>query len=719
MTDIDTLAAAAGIEPGFYDLFGKHYPLKPEGAQRILAALGLPADDEAARADSLRRITEAPWRAGIGGAQIVAAERQPATLHLHAPADLTHADWHITLEDGEVVSGRFDLTDAPVDGERTIDGAAMARHAVRLNAALPEGYHRLAVTLGEREVSVMLAVCPKQCWTPADADSARRLFGVSGQLYSLRTGDDLGMGQFPALERLVGRAAEAGADIVGLNPLHAGFPAEPTNASPYSPSHRDFLNVLYIDPRSVPEVAKDAIASAMLDAPERKAALAKADGADLVDYQAVTDLLLPVLRAGFDAWERADAGRRRRFAAFRDAEGEPLEAFARFHALQAHFSDGDPFRLYWRHWPEDFQHPYSPAVEAWVADNRAAVDFHIWLQWLADEQLGQAAGAAREAGMAIGLYRDLAVGVGPGSAAAWAGPERLAHGTAVGAPPDMLNMLGQNWGLVPLNPLKLPELDYAPWIEAVRSNMRHAGALRIDHVMALQHLFWVPEGMSGADGAYVEYPFREMRRLLALESQRQRCVVIGEDLGTVPVGFRQVMQDSGVQSYKVFMFERVGDGLFKRPDTHPPDSLITFGTHDLPTCAGFWQGRDLEVRRDLGLYPDEKARKNDAEGRADDKRKLMDAMIDQGLIDRIENVETYPMTQQLLVAVHRYMARAPCRLAMVQLEDLAGQVDMMNMPGTVDSHPNWRRRLPRTIDALFDDSDVRALLAAVREERAT
>jgi 4-alpha-glucanotransferase len=357
-----------------------------------------------------------------------------------------------------------------------------------------------------------------------------------------------------------------------------------------------------------------------------------------------------------------------------------------------------------------------------ASDHADTITLHIWLQWLADSQLSEVTSRASEGGMAVGLYRDLAVGVGPASASAWATPDRFVNGISVGAPPDLLNRLGQNWGLLPFNPMELADNRYAAWIDALRANMRHAGALRIDHAMALQHGYWVPDGISAAAGAYVTFPFDDLLRILALESRRNRCLVVGEDLGTVPEGFREIMAQSGVLSYRVMMFERVGDEqLFTRPSAYPDGALVTFGTHDLPTLAGFWTGADLEIRRDYALYPSEAERDADAEGRIADRRRLIDALIDAGVwpAEPPTDSGTLPISAELAEAVQRFLAMTPSRLMMVQLEDLLLLRDMMNLPGTVREHPNWRRRLPIDLDTLFSRSDIKGQLAAIDDMRRT
>lgn len=707
------LAAEAGIEAGFHDAFGTHHPLQAETAMRILGALGLPAETDRLQQASLATLRERPWRRGLPGSLVVPAEQQPAQIPLHVYADCAMAGWQLLEEGGQRHEGRLDLLDCPVEDEREIDGRRMVRRACRLDVALPEGYHRLTVTFGESTLECGLIVAPKLCWLPEDAAPGRRLWGVACQLYSLRGPHSNGIGNLGDLAALVGCAAGCGADLVGLNPLHALSPADPERRSPYSPASRDFLNVLYIDPHLVPEVAASTSAKALLSG-QRHAVLAQLD---LIDYPAVTRLFLDIMRAAFENWPLASAERRAAFAAFRAEGGTALEAFARFMAIQERLAADSPAMIDWRNWPEDLRRPDGSSVDHVAAQHADTVTFHAWLQWLADEQLAKAAAGAD--GMAVGLYRDLAVGVGPDSAAAWAGGDGFAAGVSVGAPPDLLNRLGQNWGLVPFNPLALADGGYAPWIQSLRANMRHAGALRVDHAMALLHGFWIPDGLDATRGAYISFPLEPLTRILALESRRHRCIVVGEDLGTVPPGFRETMAESGVLSYRLMLFERVGEGLFARPETYPENALVMFATHDLPTLAGFWSGKDLHLRRELRQYPSDEVRDADIADRAADRQRLIDALIDAGLWshDAPTLDETGTLSPELAKAVQLYLARTPSRLMMVQLEDLLRLQEMVNLPGTVDQHPNWRRRLPVDITTLFSLPATTDQLDAVDAER--
>ncbi len=564
----------------------------------------------------------------------------------------------------------------------------------------------------------------QRCHLPAVLADGGRLWGLSVQLYGLRSRRNWGIGDFTDLALLVDRVAAAGGAFIGLNPLHALFPDAPAHISPYSPSHRAFLNVLYIDVEAVPEFAACENVRCRVASAEFQARLAALRECALVDYVAVARLKLEVLRALFD-FHRARAGAcLAGFAVWRAQQGEALERFALFAALQAHFRAKNPDCWGWPAWPAEYRDPASPAVEAFAREHAVEIDWHAWLQWLADEQLAAVAQRARERGMAIGLYRDLAVGAHPGGAEVWQWQDVFAIGNGganTGAPPDELNLLGQDWGLPPLIPHRLRAAGYAPFIEVLRANMRHAGALRIDHVMGLMRLFWVPADTPATEGAYVHYPFDDMLGLVARESLRNECLVIGEDLGTVPDGFRERLRDAGVLSYHPLIFERYPDGNFRLPADMPRQALVAASTHDLPTLAGFWQGLDLEIRTRLMLFPNSEVRERLYTERGWDRGRLLWALEREHLLP--DGVGKDPaalpeLTPQLIAAIHAYLARSPAMLLAVQPEDVFACREQINVPGTVeDQHPNWQRKLPVPLEDWPENEAFRLNVAMIRSAR--
>lgn len=561
----------------------------------------------------------------------------------------------------------------------------------------------------------------RHCFVPDAIREGRRLWGLTVQLYSVRSKRNWGIGDFTDLRNLVDLTAAAGGDVIGLNPLHALFPDNPAHISPYSPSHRGFLNVLYIDVTAVPEFSACKSAQRRVARVGFQGRLQALRDAPLVDYVGVAQPKFEILRLLFASF-RASGGRRQKaFAAWRAAQGETLESHARFEALQAHFRAQDAGIRGWPAWPAEYHDPAAPAVAAFAAEQAEAVTWHAWLQWLADEQLAAVAARVRELGMAIGLYRDLAVGASPDGSEVWSWQSVFALDASTGAPPDDLNLLGQNWCLPPFVPHRLRQANYAPFVATLAANMRHAGALRIDHVMGLSRLFWVPRDVPATEGAYVAYPFEDMLGLVARESLRAGCLVIGEDLGTVPAGFRERLFQAGVLSYHPLMFERYEDGQFRLPADMPSQALVAAGTHDLPTLAGLWRGIDLDVRAQLNLFPSEELRQRLITERDWDRGRLLWALERENLLP--EGVSKDPaalpeLAPELTAAIHAYLARSPAQIMVVQPEDIFSIGEQINVPGTLEhQHPNWQRKLPLPIEDWTATADFQRIVAALRAGR--
>jgi 4-alpha-glucanotransferase len=714
------LARLFDIEPGYEDAFGAWQTVADDTLRALLAVMGCSADGERQIEARLREAEERPWRrlvAPVG--TLIEGQAPEVELNLPGRQGSARLEWRLTEACGTVREGRLQLEHLPVIASRRLDGAPCRRYRWRPRLALRPGEHRLELQAGgghagASEAESSLIVAPRRCFAPSDLGHDR-LWGLTAQLYGLRSADDWGMGSFSELARLAEQAAELGAAALGVNPLHALFPARPDHYGPYSPSSRLFLNVLYIDVTAVPEFAECAAAEAMTAAPGWRQRLAAARSANLVDYPAVAALKLPVLERLF-TWFRQrhlagdqPSARGIGFRAFTSEMGEGLRRQACFDALHEHaLATGGSGS--WQDWPAGLRDPESAEVERFAREHAERIEFHQYLQWLADEQLREAQERARAAGMPIGLYRDLAIGVAPNGAMTWANPGVAMVGASVGAPPDIYNPLGQNWGLAPFSPTGLRERAYRPFGDDLRHNMRHAGALRIDHAMGLMRLYWIPDGAAPAQGAYVRYPLQDLLRTVALNSARARCLVIGEDLGTVAKGFRHATARAGVLSYRLLYFERSKAGGFLGPRSYPANALISVSTHDLPTLAGFWSARDLAWRDRLELWPDGAAAAGAYADRRIGRRRLIAALKRAGLLaDEFAAEEDEQLPAEVLLAAHRFLAGAPSALMMLQIEDALGEVEQANLPGTVDQHPNWRRRLPLGLDELADHPMLREL----------
>jgi (1->4)-alpha-D-glucan 1-alpha-D-glucosylmutase len=478
-----------------------------------------------------------------------------------------------------------------------------------------------------------------------------------------------------------------------------------------------------VDVEAIPEFAECEAAQAAVREPAHREALQSLRAAELVDYPGVARkkrAMLELLYRHFRERHLAQGTpRAEAFRAFRDRGGRALRLHSVFEALQEYLHQKDPSSVDWYEWPQDLRTPDSPGVRAFAEANAARVEFFEYLQWQFDAQLAAVQARAAELGLSVGLDLDLAVSVDGAGSESWANQGCYARLASIGAPPDPLNLLGQNWGVPPLNPENLRQSAYAPFVATLRENMRRGGALRIDHVMWLERLFWVPAGAKPGEGAYVRSPFRDLLGILALESARNRCLVIGEDLGTVPDAFRETLRKQSVLSFRPMFFERRPDEEFQSPADYPRDAVATVSTHDLPTLRGFWEGADLDLRTKLELFPDEARRAAEVDARARDRLRLLAALDREDLLPeamRGERPDT-AYSGEFALAVHRFVARSRSKLFLAQPEDVLGQLEQVNLPGTTEQYPNWRRKLTVDLEDLSSDARVRAFIDALRNER--
>ena len=661
------LARLGGAASGYARFDGAWIDAPPTALRAMLDAMGFPAGactrESLHRLASLRRAALAPL--------ICAQADAPTTIPLRGPA-LAHVDWRLTAEDGALTQGR---------SEASRDARGRAFFTL---PAQPVGYHELEAC-GARAT---LISAPPSCWRPPALEDARA-WGVSAQVYALRDAQTLGVGGYREIASLARAAGARGASFLGLSPLHALFSADRSKYSPYSPSNREMLETLFIDPRLAPDVAPELAQSI------HKQAQALRECA-LVDYDGAWALARPLLA---QAWRDFSAeGGGAAFDAFRARGGQALADHALFEALS------DVMRAQGRRersqWPADHQSPHSAACAKARVELAQEIGFHAFLQWLADTQLAQAAGAARAAGMEIGLYRDLAVGPDRAGSETWRRPEDYLLRASIGAPPDLFAPAGQNWGLPPFDPVRLEQDGLRAFRALLRANMRCAGAIRIDHGFQLERLYLVPEGASPDEGVYVASPFEPMLACLRIESQRARCMVIAEDLGTAPPGFSEEIMRAGLLSYRLLMFERDAQGGFNASGDWPREALAAISTHDLPTLAGWRRGLDIALR--AAFFGD--AQTDDV--RRAERRALAQALAREGLTPLRDD------DGSLRVSVTRFLARTPARLCAVQAEDLAGEWSQSNLPGPERGYPNWRRRLSTSLEALARDDGPLATAAA-------
>jgi 4-alpha-glucanotransferase len=653
MSDADVLKLArdAGLMEKWSDQEGHQHTVSIEALRAVLAALELPAGTDTQCRESAAKVAQLT---ATQGTRLITAELGQPILLPGPPGP-----WQITLEDGSILEGAADSPPRP--------------------GTVPAGYHQL--TAGNW--SGTLAVAPRQGWTLEDAGSGGRLAGLAAQLYALSRKDDLGCGDFAALAELARRVAPHGIDAVAISPVHALFTADPARAAPYAPSSRVALNPAYI-------------------AAGRNAAAAANE--ELIDWPAVIAARLAALREDFLREAASPA-----FTTFRRHAASAVHLHALFEAI-AVSETAKGGAADWRRWSQDLASPDSAGARRFARDAADEVAFHTYLQYRSGVGLAAAQASARQGGMRIGLIADLAVGVDPGGSDAWSSPIQMLHGISIGAPTDTFNREGQNWGVTTFSPFGLRQTGFAGWIQMLRGALAHAGGVRIDHAMGLMRLWVIPDGASATEGAYLEYPCQDLMRLLTLESFRKRSVILAEDLGTVPPGFSESLAASGFVGLRVLWFERVARG-FRPPHAWTPTAAAMTSTHDLPTVAGWWRGRDIEWRTRLGLSHETPA------ARERDRRRLWRAFCAAGAA---EGKQPGPAgAARVATAAAGFIGQTASHLALLPLEDALALDEQPNMPGTVSGHPNWRRRLPGRVETMLDRPDVAARLRAFTDGRGS
>ncbi|CDL80038.1 4-alpha-glucanotransferase [Xenorhabdus cabanillasii] len=704
---LDDLATEAGIATEYINAYGKPQAIPAQIRHRILQAMGtnIPVERPVSDLAALPLPTVE-----------VLMQGKAFTLTLDSSIQY---QWQIQTEQGEDLHGN-------------------CQYQLTLPASLPLGYHTLILTpiSGQKDDTqhhrMQIIITPERCYEPKPLKKGHKLWGACVQLYTLRSENNWGIGDFGDLKQMLRELAQRGGAFIGLNPLHAMYPAMPENASPYSPSSRHWLNVIYIDVNQVEDFKSSTEAQTWWQSPETQHKLQHARQTEWVDYSTVVALKMTALRLAYQQFNtRTEADPL--YIAFRQfitQGGKSLYSQAVYDALLCKLYSESHAYWGWPVWPEKYREPDSDTVQEFCHTHSQEVAFFLWLQWIADRQLADCFSESQNNSMPIGIYRDLAVGVAQGGSETWENRELYCTEASIGAPPDILGPLGQNWGLPPMNPHVLQAQHYQPFIELLRSNMRHCGALRIDHVMALLRLWWIPQGESAAQGVYVHYPVDDLLAILALESQRHCCMVIGEDLGIVPEEIVGKLRNYGVYSYKVFYFERDGQGEFKSPDEYTTQAMATITTHDLPTLRGFWQSDDLKLGESIGLYPDSALLAELYDEREHCKQKLLAGLHRSGYLSESLSITNTPIqlqqeasSSQISVSInhdiHYYLASSASALLGLQPEDWLDMEHPVNVPGTTREYPNWRRKLTVTLEAIFKDERVNHLLETVDKHRRT
>jgi len=697
------LAGGHGVATEFWDWQGNHRTVEESTIRRVLGALGVPAEDEAQVRQSLVDLGEAAWRRVLPPVLVVRAGRaHRLPVHLPAGEEFTA---RLDLE-GE---GVLDLAHTQEGKVKEIDGARVQASEVLLPESMPLGWHEVRVSVtGGATHTMPLVVAPQRLELPDFLeDEGEQAWGTMTQLYAMRSTESWGTGDLADLADLAAWSAGLGADFVLVNPLHAAEAAPPMEPSPYLPTTRRFVNPIYIRVEDVPEVA-------YLSAAERQLVEWFADDAqryldvDRLERDAVWSAKEAALRLVFR--QGRSVRRQRALHDFVDREGQGLVDFATWAVL---FGIHGPD---WREWPAELRDPRSEAVAAFRDEHTEQVEFQCWMQWILAEQLAAVQRDAVAAGMRLGVMHDLAVGVHPHGADTWALGDALARDVTVGAPADQYNQLGQNWSQPPWRPDKLAELGYTPYRDMIRAVLRDAGGLRVDHVIGLFRLWWIPEGTEPREGTYVRYDHEAMVGILMLEAHRAGAVVVGEDLGTVEPWVRDYLSEAGILGTSILWFEKDydGDGGLLPPEGFRELSLATVTTHDLPPTAGYLQGVHVDLRHSLGLLD----RSLEEERAADeaDREQVLATLRQRGLLREGAGVA------EQVEALHRFLGFTAAKLVGVSVSDLAQDTRVINQPGTDEEYPNWRVPLagpegrPMMLEELFTSRSARRLARTVSRE---
>ncbi len=715
------------ISRSFVDYRGVEAEVPFENIELILKAMGYDLDNDQKLGHDAWQLDTHQWHTLLEPITVLSPLRDYWGINVYVKDyELSSTgSWRIETEQGDLLEGQFNLEFLTQTGDYWMEGVQHVRRIVPLPTDLPLGYHTIQVTVNDAQMSTSLIVTPKTSYHNEPMHRGDKTWGTAIQLYTLRSQNNWGMGDFSDLAQLMKDMAAQGADVIGLNPIHALYPISPEHCSPYSPSNRSFLNVLYTDVTAVPEFDESAALKRKVASKTFGARVAQLRESDDVFYPGVSALKFECFELLFKAFKKNHLGqgteREAAFNRFVEEQGEPLQNQALFDALLAHFKALDINAWGWPVWPEAYKDHKSAEVAEFAAQNEEAITYWMYLQFIADEQLQQVDQLAKDLGMKIGLYRDLAVGADRGGAEVWGNKENFCLDAAVGAPPDALGPNGQNWGLPPLDPIKLKNEGYQTFITLLRNNMRACGALRIDHALALLRLWWCPPGKTAAFGAYVYYDLFDLLGILNLESQRNQCMVIAEDLGTVPDEITEFFPKAELYSNKVFYFE-IDDVSCTEPEQYAPKALAIVCNHDMPTVKAYWNKSDLNLRKQLNMFASEQDYQDECAAREKAKRLILEALAKHGRLPT--GITTNPddldeMTQDLCFAIHQHLASSASQIIAVQLEDMMLINKPVNIPGTSDEYPNWRRKLSQSSEELFERSDIQAFCQKINQLRGS
>jgi 4-alpha-glucanotransferase len=698
--------AECGIDREYWDIFHKRHEVSQDAVKSILRAMGWQVDSQEAIDQGRRQRFAQAVQTPLPNTLVVSetGKRMPLTLPAGGAYQLSY---EIKVEAGGTIGAAIDVSALQPIRQSVLDERAWWTYQVELPAGLPLGYHTLELTVnGERQRATHLIVCPDRAYLPDQLAGGGKIAGFNVALYGLRSNRNWGCGDFTDLESLIEWAHhDVGFQFIGLNPLHALHNRVPYNTSPYLPLSVYYKNLIYVDIERVPEFRSSAHAQALFHSPKVQAHIADLRASEYVAYHGVDCLkerFLKLLYREFAKPGVRDLPRFERFLAYCQREGELLHKFALYCALDEILHKQDRNRWTWRDWPLEYQSPDSDAARAFALEHARTLAFYKYVQFVIDEQLCAAQTYAKQTGMTVGLYHDLAVAVDSCGADLWAHRPFYLNGCRVGAPPDDFSPKGQDWGFPPPNSQAHADDGYQLYRESIRKIVRGGGALRLDHVMRLFRLFWIPDGMEAAQGAYVRDRAADLMHILALESVHSQNIVIGEDLGTVTDEIRDMLARFRILSYRLFFFEKLPNGSFIHSHEYPRQALVSSTTHDLPTLTGFWQLRDVAARHAAGLA-DDAGHRQQMQDRHREKQFLLDVLHHESLLpQRAERNATHlpSVDGDLHNAMVGFLAQVPSAILLLNQEDFTMETEQQNLPGSTAQYPNWQRKMKVSVDDL-------------------
>ena len=702
---LERAAAECGIDREYYDIFGHRHEVSSDVRRRLLQAVGLDVSSLESLEQERARMFQEKAAFAFPNTLVIGESERSVPIGLPA-STVGNLCFEIQLESGGALSGTLEVSQLSVRQEMVMDDQRWRAYDLPLPAETPLGYHALKATLDGRVLGeTRLTVCPDRAYVPEYLEHGGRAAGFNVTLYGLRSSRNWGCGDFTDLKGLIDWAShDVGFSFIGLNPLHALHNRIPYNQSPYLPLSIFYKNFIYIDVQNIPEWERSRCAQRLFASPRIQEKIGRLREAEFVAYQEVASLKKRFLKVLFREFERIpkSGARVEAFSEYRKKEGGLLHRFALYCALDEVLHKQDRDRWTWRDWPEDYQRPDSEACKKFAEEHPRLVRFYKYIQFVIDEQLSSAQNYAKEQGLPIGLYHDLALATDSCGSDLWAYRDFYVNGCRVGAPPDDFSPNGQDWAFPPPNTRTHRDNAYQLYRESIRKIVSHGGALRIDHVMRLIRLFWIPDGVEAAQGIYVRDNAEDLLHILALESVRNQNIIVGEDLGTVTDEMREMFSRFRILSYRLFYFERYRDGDFKPSWEYPRQALVSSSTHDLPTLAGFWKGRDIEARRAAGLV-DENGYRNQWEDRNREKQRMLDRLHAEHLLPDWYARETKHVPDvdgDLHNAIIGFLAQVQSMLLLLNQEDLTMESEQQNLPGSTAQYPNWQRKMRGAIEDL-------------------